>query len=59
VTSEIELSIEELRLFVIALMTATIAVLNNEFVPISKELIFFRVCSENIIVTHIRKRILG
>ena len=35
-------------------MTAAIAILNNESIPISEELVLRRITSENVIIAHIR-----
>jgi hypothetical protein len=59
VTSEEQLlAINSVRVFSIALMTSTIAILNNESIPISEELILTGIASEDIIIADIRERVL-
>ena len=54
-TSEEQLlAINSVRVFSIALMTSTIAILNNESIPISEELILTGIASEDIIIADIR-----
>jgi hypothetical protein len=48
------LAIHSVRIFSIALMTSTIAIFNNESIPISEELVLCRISSEHVIIAHIR-----
>jgi len=55
VASEVELlAIHSVRIFSIALMTSTIAILYNESIPISEELVLTGIASEDIIIAYIR-----
>ena len=54
-TSEEQLlAIHSIRILSIALMTSTIAILNNESIPISEELVLTGIASEDIIIADIR-----
>ena len=53
--SEVQfLAINCVRIFSIALMTSTIAILNNKSIPISEELVLRGIASEHVIIAHVR-----
>ena len=57
--SEVQLlAIHSVRIFSITLMTSTIAILNNESIPISEELVLPGIASEDVIIADIRLGVL-